>query len=213
VITIWVTYVLAAVAASCVFILAGWRSKKPGDATAPRGGNGPLADPLWAEADLDLAEGRSQADAAAALRLAVKRLAPIMANHGVQAEIAAPSGLLVRMRGAALTDLLEEMLVATIRAAPASRLLLTTAARGERIAISITDDLPDADPAVRRAGVRALREHAAMRGGSLDVEVRPNEGTTTTLRLTAVRETEDLAASEPAKAGLPPFFSARATSA
>ncbi len=45
--------------------------------------------------------------------------------------------------------------------------------------------MPNADPDVRRAGVRSLTERIASRGGSLDVDVRPYEGTTITLRLAA----------------------------
>lgn len=188
VITIWMTYALAALAASGIFIFAGWRSRNAVGLGSARGQYGLPNDPLWTESELDLAEDTGQSDAGAALRLVLKRLAPVLASHSIQAEVAASSGSLVRMRGAVLADLLEEILVVTIHAVPASRLLLTTAERGERVAISITDDVPGADPDVRRAGMRILIEQAAMRGAALDVDVRPNEGTTTTLRLTAARE-------------------------
>ncbi len=126
-----------------------------------------------------------------------------MANRSVQAEVAAAFGLRVRMNGAALADLLEEMLGAAIHAAPASRVLLTAVTQGQRVVISITDDMPNADADVRRASVRGLMERVAMRGGSLDVDVRPKEGTTMTLRLGAYTEesperTRD-AASDPLK--------------
>jgi glucose-6-phosphate-specific signal transduction histidine kinase len=99
------------------------------------------------------------------------------------------------MRGAALADLLEEMLGVAIHAAPASRILLTAVEQGEHVAISITDDIPNADPGVRRAGVRGLMERVALRGGALDVIVRPDEGTTMTLRLAAAAA-EDRPSSE-----------------
>ncbi len=92
------------------------------------------------------------------------------------------------MRGATLADLLEEMLSAVIHAAPASRILLTVVEYGEYVAISATDDIPNADVDVRRAGVRGLMERVALRGGQLDVTARPNEGTTVTLRLGAAAE-------------------------
>ena len=45
--------------------------------------------------------------------------------------------------------------------------------------------MPGADPAMRQAMLRSQMERAALRGGTLDVEVRPAEGTTITLRLAA----------------------------
>jgi signal transduction histidine kinase len=188
VITIWMAYFVVAVVASCVFLVAGWRSKQAHGFTAARSGHGLPHDPLWDEAEIDLSESQDQADAGAALRLALERLAPVMASRSVQADVAAAFGLRVRMRGAVLADLIEEMLSAAIHAAPASRILLTAAARNEHIAICITDDIPNADPEVRRAGVRGVMERAAMRGGALTVDVRPEEGTTMTLRLSAVAE-------------------------
>lgn len=205
-IALWVTYFVAAVAASCVFIVAGWRSKKAHDFTSERVGHGLPNDPLWQEAEIDLSEATPQADAGAALRLALKRLAPVMANLSVQADVAASFGLLVRMRGAALADLIEEMLAAVIHAAPASRILLTASAHGGRVSICITDDIPNADPDVRRAGVRGLMERVATRSGLLEVDVRPNEGTTTTLHLSAVEDTEDCLP-EPATSVRLPFMS------
>jgi hypothetical protein len=195
-------YFLAAVAASCIFIVAGWRSRQAcGQAVAP-GRYGLAVDPLWGDTEIDV--DSPQADIAAAVRLALKRLAPVMANQSVQAEVAAQSGLRVRMRGAALTDLLEELLTASIHGAPASRLLLTATTRGDRVYVAVTDDMPNADPAVRLGSVRGLIERIALRGGALDVAVRPAEGTTMTLRLAAAttEEREDtmaLLAPEPAR--------------
>jgi hypothetical protein len=195
VITIWTMYFIAALAASGIFLIAGWRSKQARGVAAMPAQYGMPNDPLWSEADAELPE--TQADVGAALRTALKRLTPTMASQFVQADIAAPAGLLVRMRGTALSDLLEELIASVIRSAPASRILLTAAAHGERIYIGITDDMPGADAAVRRAGVRGLMERVAMRGGALDVDVRPAEGTTMTLRLPAVRAEAGTPAAEP----------------
>jgi hypothetical protein len=183
--TLWMTYLLAAVAASGVFIVAGWRSKRVSVAASMRGPNAVSADPLWDEAEIDLAAPHSAADVAAAMHLALKRLAPIIANQLVYAEVAALPGLLVRMRGAALADLLEDFVAAAIHAAPASRLLLTAAAYGDQICVGVTDDVPGADPAIRAGSIRSLMERVALHGGALDVDVRPAEGTTMTLRLSA----------------------------
>jgi hypothetical protein len=179
-------YFLAAVAASCIFIVAGWRSRQASGLAVAQGRYGLPVDPLWGDADIDV--DAPQADVGAAVRLALKRLAPVMANQSVQAEVAAQSGLRARMRGAALTDLLEELLTASIHGAPASRLLLTATTHGDRVYVAVTDDMPGADPAVRLGSVRGLIERIALRGGALDVNVRPAEGTTMTLRLAAATE-------------------------
>jgi hypothetical protein len=201
-------YFLAAVAASGVFILAGWRSKHAFGAASAHGGNALPVDPLWGEVEIDLASPHAQTDIAAAMRLALNRLALVMANQSVHAEIAVPSGLIVRMRATVLADLLEDLVAAAIHAAPASRLLLTAAARGDRIYVSVTDDVPGADPAVRARSVRSLMERVALRGGALDIDVRPAEGTTMTLRLSSVGEDwpdkTDRTLPEPAKAPAAP---------
>jgi signal transduction histidine kinase len=148
----------------------------------------PAGGPFRKEAEIDLSETKPQADAGAALRLALKRLTPLMSNLSVQADIAASFGLMVRMRGAALVELLEEMLTVVVHAAPVSRILLTAAADGANISISMSDDIPNADQDLRRASVRGLTRRVAMGGGALAVDVRPGEGTTMTLRLSSVCE-------------------------
>jgi signal transduction histidine kinase len=182
------TYFAACAAASGVFLVAGRRSRHVPGFSSARAGSGLSDDPLWDGGETNRSELRPQADAGAALRLAVKRLAPVMANRSVQADIAASFGLMVRMRGAALADLLEEMLTAAIHAAPLSHILLTAARHAGSIAISVTDDIPHADPEVRKARVRSLKERVVLGGGSLNVEVRPEEGTTVTLWLRSTDE-------------------------
>ncbi|MEA2732457.1 MAG: hypothetical protein QOF70_6932 [Acetobacteraceae bacterium] len=183
-------YLLAAVAVSGIFVIAGWRSNRSRGLNAMRGSHGLPADPLWGDAEIDIGAAEARTDVRAAFRLALKRLAPLIASQSVQAEIACPSGLLVRMRGAALVDLLEGLLTASIHSAPDSRLLMTASRHGERVYIAVTDDMPGADPEVRQSNARGLMERVAMRGGALDINVRPAEGTTVTLRL-AVAPADD----------------------
>ena len=187
-ILIWTTYVVAAILTSGVFIVAGWRGQQAGCFGSARSRDSLMSDPLCGDASLDCSDTSQQADVGAALRLAVKRLSPVMASQSIQAEIAAPLGLQVRIRGGVLTDLLEEMLAAVVHGAPASRILLAAARQGDRVAITITDDMPGADTTVRRADVRGLIERVALRGAVLDVDCRPSEGTTMTLRLTEAHQ-------------------------
>ncbi len=188
VITIWMAYLMAAVLASGVFLLAGWRSKQAHGHYATRTQHGFPHDPLWDAAATKSVEPSHHADAAAALRLALKRLAPVMKTRFVQAELAADFGIHVQMHSAALADLLEEMLGAVIHAAPASRILLTVTEFGQHVGISVTDDIPNADVEVRRSAVRRLMERVALRGGLLDITACPDEGTTMTLRLASAAD-------------------------
>jgi glucose-6-phosphate-specific signal transduction histidine kinase len=110
----------------------------------------------------------------------------VIAGRSVSVDVAARRGLLVRMRGPVLADLMEELVAAVLHSAPASALLLTASAHGDRIYISLTDDVPGADPFVRQAMLRGVMERVALRGGAIDVRVRPDEGTTVTLRVMAV---------------------------
>jgi hypothetical protein len=201
-------YLLAAIAASGIFVVAGRRSRRALNLASAPGRQTLPFDPLWGEPEIDAASSQSQADVAGAIRLALKRLGPVMASKSVQAEVAAAPGLLVRMRGAALADLLEELVASAIHNAPASRLLLTAARYGDRIYVGVTDDMPGGDATLRISTIRGLMERVAMRGGSLDIDVRPAEGTTMTLRLaTALAgEKKGKALPEPAKAAASPLI-------
>ena len=182
--SIEVAYFLAAVAASGVFVAAGWR-KTALTLVTMQGQQESLIDPAWSDAEADTHAPEAPADVGVAVCLALKRLSPIMSYQSVQADVATHPGLRVRMPGAVLTELLEDILAAAIRGAPASQLLLSTARRGNRIDVEITDDMPGADRVVRLGSVHGLIERVARRGGMLEVNVRPAEGTTMTLRLAA----------------------------
>jgi hypothetical protein len=200
-------YFLAAAAASGIFVLAGRRSRRVMTLASDRGDFAFPVDPLWGETESDVAASPSQADVSTAIRLALKRLRPIMASKSMQAEVAASSGLLVRMQAPALTDMLEEMVASAIHNAPASRLLLTASMHGDRVYVGVTDDMPGADTALRASSVRGLMERVAMRGGALDVTVQPSEGTTMTLRLAAALhgDRQEQTAPEPTQAPAAPL--------
>jgi hypothetical protein len=182
------SYFLAALAASGIFVAAGRRSKRAQCVAADPRWQGLPIDPSWGKEDVGVDTSDVHADVNASIRLVLKHLAPVMTSRGIQADIASPSGIRVRMRSAMLTDILEELLAAAIHAAPASRLLMTATIHGDCVHISITDDMPGADPAVRGGSIRGVIERVATRGGFIDVDVRPAEGTTMTLRLAAATE-------------------------
>jgi signal transduction histidine kinase len=218
--TIWLAYLLAAAVVSGVVIAVGWRSRRVHRLAEAQSRPGLPDDPLWGDTEIDINASESSADVGGALRLALKRLAPVMASGAVKVDVAAPSGLLGRMRAAVLTDLLEELLTAAVHGAPGGRLLLTVGRHGDRIQVGVTDDAPGADPAIRAAGVRGLMERVALRGGTLDIGARPAEGTTMTLRFAAATQEEagitDLGLPAPPKGTTPgatPAFIASAGTA
>ncbi len=180
------TYIIATMLASGIFIAAGRRNKKVSALASAPGTDRFPADPLWDQPAIDLSAPHPSADVGAAMRVALKRLLPILRNRAVQAEIALPPGLMVRMRGAAITNLLEDLLSTAIQSAPASRMLVTAGRQNGGIYVGITDDMPAADLTLRTDCVRGLKQRAATFGGTLHVDVRPQEGATVTLWLPAV---------------------------
>jgi hypothetical protein len=183
--TIWMTYLVATSAASILFAAATWRGRQPASvpSPAPRTAH-PVAGPRHPVAD-PAASAAAGDDVANAVAVALARLAPIITSQFVKIDVAVRPGLRTQMRGHVLADTLEELLAVVLRAAPASRLLVTAVAQGDRIDIGVTDDMPTADAALRQGQVRTLAERAAARGDALMVDVSPGEGTTMTLRLAA----------------------------
>jgi hypothetical protein len=179
------TYLIAGTAASALFVAAGWRSHRPIGVSSSyvRIGLGVHIAPPDDIPGPDDCGAAPVDDVSAAIYLALARLSSIIARQSVKIDVAVRPGLQAGMRAAVLADTLEELLAAAIQAAPASRMLLTAVPEADRIAISVTDDMPGGDPAVRLNRIRTLTQRVALRGDSLAVEVLPKEGTTMTLRL------------------------------
>ncbi len=175
--TFLILYLIAAMVATGLVIAGGlWTRHVRARETwvAPPGGS-----------VVDLLFRKAPADVRNCAMIAVKRLVAVMRINGVRTDIAIPHGLLVRMTGAALTDLLEEILAAAVHHAPYGRVLMTATHSGVQVGIAVTDDCAGADPAERRASLRSMTERMALRGLVLDIDVRPDIGTSMTLRLPA----------------------------
>jgi len=183
VVTILMAYGAVAATAPLLFIAAGWRSRAIRARLNTENHQVPVLSGLYDApgASHDQALG----DVAEATHGALKRLSPMLAEHDVHLDVAIRPGLVARMRGPLLADMLEDLLTLGIRGCPGGMLLLTASVRGDRIYISLSDDKPGEDLATRQADARGLAERVALRGGALDLVVRPNDGTITTLRLAA----------------------------
>lgn len=187
--TIWMAYILAATTASVLFVAAGWRSRHAAGSGLSRLNR--LPDMSVLAPGQHTARAQPLGDAAEAIHMALKRLAPLIESQAVHVDVAARLGLLVRLRAPALIELLEDLVTIAIHNAPASVLLLTATAHGNRIHISLSDDVPGADLSKRQSQARGVQERIAMLGGVLDIDVRPAEGTVMTLRLAAAFETPE----------------------
>jgi hypothetical protein len=121
-------------------------------------------------------------DAADVIRTTVERLMPMIHRQHVRLDLAAEPGHLIRLRPGLLADLLEEFIPLALHAAAGGHMLLT-AARCGRVDIALSDDQPAHDASVRRSQARGLAQRVAMYGGTLDIAVRANLGTTMTMKL------------------------------
>jgi hypothetical protein len=174
------TYILAATTVLALFVFASWKSRQK---RVPVTRNGLLnTRPALQPRTLPDPE-RSPADVEAALQLALKRLLPVMQSRRVRTDVAVRPDLLVGIAGAPLTDLLEEFVAAAIHHARAHRLLITAVRDDEKVIIRLADNAPDADPEMRAGIIKSLAEKVASQGGTLEVDVRPLEGTMMTMRL------------------------------
>lgn len=182
---IGMAYLLAALTASALFVAVGWRSGHVRGKAVKPGSVFPY-DPLWGESARQTVAPDGQTDVGWALRTVLDRLAPLLATQSVRVEAAVPPNLTGRMRGPVLMELLEAFLTAAIQAASGGRILVTAALYGERIYIAVSDGRPQADVAVRQRVLRALTERVALAGASLDLDIRPDEGTTMVLRIAAL---------------------------
>lgn len=177
--TIWLAYIVAAFAASALFVAAGWRSRMSTDA----GFAGSAAWVSRRTPGTDQAVPAGAADAASSIDTALQRLHPLIRSQQAAINVAVEPGLVVRTRGEALTDITAELLALGVNAGLSGRFLLTASRHAGRVEISLSDDCAAEDAGLRRSQARTLAQHVALQGGSLEVMSQPRLGTTMTIRL------------------------------
>jgi hypothetical protein len=129
--------------------------------------------------------------AAAALELqaeagtVLQAFAKLAAARGVHLELAVETGLLVRMHRTRLHELLGAMLTHAIHGLPGGRVLVGAMQHGGRVQIAVIDEEASTDRASQEADLRQAVQLAALQGATLEIDVRPGEGTTLLLRLPA----------------------------
>ncbi len=182
--TIWIAYAVAAAAVAAFLAVSGRHVRS-----------------LAAEPELDGERvGHRGTDVAGAVRAAASRVAPLLESRSIRLDIAVRPGVRAGIRAPLLAEMVEHLLAAALCRAPAGAVLVAAYQRGDRVHVSVTDDRPHTDPALRQADLREVAQRAALAGGALDIRTSPLQGTTMTLRIAAASERDQGAEAAPARA-------------
>ncbi|MBV8869011.1 MAG: HAMP domain-containing histidine kinase [Acetobacteraceae bacterium] len=113
----------------------------------------------------------------------VQDIAGLAAERLVRLESAIQPDLTLWADKAALRQMLAAPLRAAVARSPGGRVLLGAGRHGGRVQVSVLDDGLPADRAVQEAALRDAARLVALHGGTLEVNVRANAGTTVVIRL------------------------------
>lgn len=119
------------------------------------------------------------------VRAVANDFAWLASQRGVRLMFAVEPRLAVRMDRDRLRELLGAMLTHAIHAKSTGRVLLGAMRHAGRVQIAVIDEATGVDRATQQAELQHAMQLAAMQGATLEVDVRPNEGTTLLLRLLA----------------------------
>jgi hypothetical protein len=178
--TIWLAYIVTALAASGLFVAVGWRGRIST-------GNGFSRSSDWRPTGTSASEAEI-GDAAEAIRVALKRLHALIQDQRARVDVAAEAGLRVRARGEVLADMAGELLALGVRTSAGGRFLFTASRHAGRVDISLSDDCATDNAGLRRSQARTLAQQVALQGGSLEIVNLPGQGTTMTIRLACAVE-------------------------
>jgi hypothetical protein len=106
----------------------------------------------------------------------------LLIERGVKADFAITPRLTARMKRHVLQNILTTMLGHAIVSDTDGHILLTAAPVGDNASIVVTFQ-GYATPELHEAALRAAQEAAALQGAKIDVVVRPDGGSTLSLRV------------------------------
>ena len=181
---VWLPFVTLSGVASGTFLAGGLARRaapRPSGATASAGVGHVTDSPPSEPTPLRLAAERL--DAEPELVSAVQDIADLAAERLVRLEAAIQPGLTLWADKAALRLMLAAPLRAAVARSPGGRVLLGAGRHGGRVQVSVLDDGLPADRAVQEAELRDAARLVALHGGTLEVNVRANAGTTVVIRL------------------------------
>jgi len=129
------------------------------------------------------APARGLVDVQSEARAVLESLAGIAQKQDIRLEIAIQADLTVRLDRDEFRDAIAALVTHAIHAVSGGRVLLGAMRHAGRIQIAVMDEGSGDDPSLQSAQLRPIAEFAARQGGSLEIDSRPNEGTTLLLRL------------------------------
>ncbi len=97
--------------------------------------------------------------------------------------MAVQPGLVIRTDQRPFREILGDLVRRAIEQSPCGCVLLTAARIGSQVHVSVSDDASAADGAIRLTRLGDAERLVALQGGSMDINSRPGEGTTVTIRL------------------------------
>ena len=122
-------------------------------------------------------------DPAMAIRQVLAQLEPLARDRGVTFTMAIGSRLVARAEPDAFRQALSDLVQHAIGRAPNGSVLISAGQQAGRVRIAVSDDGPFGNEADARTALRPVSDFLQIQGGSLEIDDRPGEGMTVTMRL------------------------------
>ncbi len=139
--------------------------------------------PRIAQNPITTSFGATRLDVAAEALGALRQVDDLAARNRVRLQIAVQPSLAVHADPAGFRWALIEVLENAIAHAPCGKVMLGGTRHGGRVQIAVLDDGQTSDRLTQEAALRPVERIVALHGGTLQVEVRPGQGTLVILRL------------------------------
>ena len=175
--TVFLAAVLALTGLTCLVLALRWSSAPHG--TAGRASHAP-AEP---DTRTELQEDIGLLNVEHEVREAVARVAADRESTGTWIDLAVQPGLWVRADTGTVRAMLMELLLCAMRDASCRRVLLSAVQQSGRVRIAVTDDGLAATTESRAYELRHIGDLVALQGGSMQIDVYPDQGTTVALGL------------------------------
>jgi hypothetical protein len=130
-----------------------------------------------------LSESASLLNVEVEARAILAGLTELAARKQVRLEIAIQPDLTVHIASRSFHEILDIVLIHAIESTPGGHVLLGGMRHGGRVQIAVIDDGRGVNADVQRAQLPSVERAIALLGGRLEIDSRPNEGTTILLRL------------------------------
>ncbi|MEJ0017824.1 MAG: hypothetical protein WDN25_14905 [Acetobacteraceae bacterium] len=127
-------------------------------------------------------------DVAAEAREVLRQYEGLAAQQLVSLEMAIQPDLIVRADLRAFREIVGTLLACAIDQAPCGRILLGARRAGARVHLSVSDDGPTTDRALRASRLRQAERLAALQGATMEIDARMGYGTTVFVRLALAGE-------------------------